>query len=124
MTQAGASVLRPAGRSARLWRALVSLAAVPEGPSDQLDAVSARAENLVVEFDEAYTDFFETSDQLPSESQLLALQAVDTKLASMVRAKDSELWTARAWRENSGWCEVRALAEGAIGEFEWPRTLD
>jgi len=124
MTQASASGLRPAGRSARLWRALVSLAALPEEPSDQLDAVSARAENLVVEFDEAYTDFFEKSDHLPSESQLLALQAVDTKLASMVRAKDSKLWTARAWRENSGWGEVRVLAEGAIGEFEWPRTLD
>jgi hypothetical protein len=124
MTQAGAGGLRPAGRSARLWRALVSLAALPEEPSDRLDGVSARPESLIVEFDEAYTDFFEQSDHLPGESQLLALQAVDTKLASMVRAEDNKLWTARAWRENSGWREVRVLAEGAIGEFEWPRTLD
>jgi hypothetical protein len=89
-----------------------------------LDVVSVTAENVVVDFDEAYTGFFEESDRLPSESQLLALQAVDSKLAAMVRAKDAEIWTTRAWRENSSWHEVRALAESAIGEFEWPHALE
>jgi hypothetical protein len=120
----GADGLRPAGSSARLWRSLVSLAAPPEDGSGGLDAVSVRAENLVVDFDEAYTGFFQESDRLPSESQLLALQAVDTKLAEMVRTKDAEIWTNRAWREHSNWREVRALAECAIGEFEWPHSLE
>ena len=124
MSQLGADGLRPAGSSARLWRSLVLLAAPPEDGSGGLDAVSVRAENLVVDFDEAYTGFFQESDRLPSESQLLALQAVDTKLSEMVRAKDAEIWTNRAWRENSSWREVRALAECAIGEFEWPHALE
>jgi hypothetical protein len=124
MTQLGAGALHPGGRSTRLWRALASLAAPPEDESGELVATSARAENLVVEFDEAYTGFFEGSDHLPSESQLLALQAVDTKLAAMVRAKDAELWTVRGFREDSSWSEVRVLAEAAIGEFSWPRALD
>jgi hypothetical protein len=120
----GAGGLRPGGRSARLWRSLVLLATPPEDGSGGFDAVSVRAENLVVDFDEAYTGFIEESDHLPSESQLLALQAVDTKLAEMVRAKDAEIWTTRAWRENLSWAEVRALAECAIGEFDWPNALE
>lgn len=123
MTQAGASALRPQGCSARLWRVLISLAASPEDEFGKSVATSARAENLVVEFDDAYTNFVEGFDHLPSESQLLALQAVDTKLAAMVRSKDAALWTVQACREDPSWNEVRALAESAIGEFNWPRKL-
>jgi hypothetical protein len=118
------------GRSARLWRVVVSLATPPENASGEGDssrestAISVHAENLAVEFDEAYTDYVDGCDQLPKESQLLALQAVDTKLAAMVRAKDAALWTVQACREDPSWREVRVLAEATIVEFDWPRTLD
>lgn len=117
-------------RSARLWRVVVSLATPPESSSGEGDrakesaTISTHAENLAVEFDEAYTEFVEGFDQLPGESQLLALQAVDTKLAAMVRAKDAALWTVQACREDPSWREVRVLAEATIVEFDWPETLD
>jgi len=116
--------LRPDGRSARLWRALVGLATSPQEESRESNRPSTHSENLVVEFDEAYTEFVEGFDELPSESQLLVLQTVDTKLAAMADAKDAALWTARGYREDSRWTEVRALAGDALDEFGWPRTLD
>ncbi len=57
---------------------------------------------------------------LPSETQMLALQAIDTKLAAMVGAKDVELWTERARREDPLWSEVRTLASRVLDEFDWP----
>ena len=116
--------LRPDGRSERLWRALVALATPPQVESRESDGPSTHSEDLVVEFDEAYTEFVERFDELPSEPQLLALQAVDTKLAAMADAKDASLWTVRGYRQDSRWIEVRALAGAALGEFGWPRTLD
>jgi hypothetical protein len=104
--------------STRLQRALSSLAISPGDKPVASNAFPVHAENLVVEFDEAYTGFVEGMDQLPSESQLLALQAVDTKLAAMVRMKDASLWTADAFCDDPRWNEVRALAEAAIGEYE------
>jgi hypothetical protein len=113
----------PDGSGARLWRILLSLAAPVQFEPEELIATPWSAEKLVVEFDEAYTAFVESFERLPSESQMMALQAVDTKFAAMVRAKDASLWTARAYREDPTWNEVRALAEYAVGEFDWPRTL-
>jgi len=118
--------LQPEGPSARLWRVLVSLATAPREPQDESresTETSTHSESLVVEFDQAYTDFVEGFDQLPSESQLLALQAVDTQLAAMVGAKDALLWTVRACREDSRWIEVRALAEKVVDEFDWPGEI-
>jgi hypothetical protein len=124
MKQGGASALQPDGASARLWRVLVSLASSPEGDSARRISTSAYSENLVVEFDDAYTNFVDGFDDLPSESQLLALQAVDTKLAAMVGAKDSALWTPDAFRQAPSWRAVRVLAETALGELDWPVALD
>ena len=123
MTRVSANALQPEGCSARLWRVLMSLAKPPEDESARSLTLSSGVEILAVEFDEAYTHFVEGFDHLPSESQMLALQAVDTKLAAMIRAEDATLWTARACREDASWSEVRVLAKGAIGEFGWPRTL-
>jgi hypothetical protein len=130
MTQGGRNALEVDGRSARLWRVVVSLATPPENSSGdgnrarESAQISIHAENLAAEFDEAYTEFVDGFDQLPRESQLLALQAVDTKLAAMVRAKDAALWTVQACREDPSWREVRVLAEATIVEFDWPQTLD
>ena len=109
---------RPKGPSARLGQALASLARLPVAAAAAALSFPAHAENLVVEFDEAYTTFVEGMDRLPDESQLLALQAVDTKVAAMVRKKEASLWTATAFRGDPNWAEIRRLAEAAMGECE------
>ena len=124
-------------RSARLMRILTALQAVPEavahqdsgtaseptGTGGRLNSSGHEAHSLVVEFDEAYTAFIDGFVDLPSESQMVALQAVDTKLSAMVDAKDAALWTARARREDPIWIEVRELAAEVIGEFGWPTAV-
>lgn len=123
------SVRQPAsvaatGPAARLQRALRLLAEPPrsgtgaEGPS-RASAAAGRVENLVVEFDEAYTAFIEGCEVLPAESQLEAVQAVDARLSSMVRAADASLWTERSHRESACWLEVRGLAAAAMRAFGW-----
>lgn len=114
------------GPAARLERALSLLAEPPPGGPDAAGAPGAerastagRVENLVVEFDEAYTAFIESCDVLPGESQLEAVQAVDARLSSMVRAADASLWTERAHRESARWSEVRGLAAAAMRAFGW-----
>jgi len=110
---------RPDGRSSRLVEILTLLASIPEsGPSDHSDHSNQYgAQGLVVEFDEAYTCFVEGFEQLPSESQMIALQAVDTKLSAMIGAKDATLWTLRARREDQIWVEARQLVDVAIESF-------
>jgi len=138
----GASGAGPDPRSMRLLRVLTSLATIPEhvkqsssvvprdarntngetnGPASSLEG---EAQNLVVEFDEAYTAYIEGFDRLPSESQMIALQAVDTKLSAMVGAKDAAIWTFRARSEDQIWMEVRELAAAVIGKFSWSAELD
>ncbi len=121
----------PDGREQRLWRALVSLAEEPgiaqgwsparKGEAVRRPVAAGFAENLVFEFDEAYTAFVEGFETLPSESQLISLQAVDTQVSSMVRAKDAELWTEQAWCEAADWQHLRRLARAVLSAFEWPR---
>lgn len=111
----------PTGREARLQRAIAGLAAEPPSAeeSKRRPARPGFAENLVFEFDEAYTAFVEGFETLPSEAQLLALQAVDTHVSAMVRARDAALWTERARREDPPWVEVRALAARVLHVFDW-----
>lgn len=99
---------------------LAKLATRPDQVAGSPETTATRAEKLVVEFDTAYTAFVENIDRLPSESQMLALQAVDTKLAAMVAAKEPALWIPWACREDIRWREVRALAETALDAFDWP----
>jgi hypothetical protein len=133
----------PTGRAARLWRVLVELAVsveeALEAEADRLRGaletgspppppVAARSravvprqiESWVIEFDDAYTHFVEGMDRLPSETQLMALQAVDRQLEGMVRARDAALWTERALCEDARWSEARRLAVCVIQAFEWP----
>lgn len=114
----------PAGREQRLWRAVISLAEEPPSAAEaKRRPVSAGfAENLVFEFDEAYTAFVEGFETLPSESQLVSLQAVDTRVSSMVRARDAALWTEQARREAPDWQDVRRLARAVLSAFDWPRA--
>jgi len=114
--------VKPAARSNRLWRAVLSLAKPVDPPEVAAGrpVVPGFAENLVVEFDDAYTTFVEGFDSLPSEGQMLALQSVGNKLTSMVGAKDPGLWTDQARREDANWIELRSLAMQVLLEFDWP----
>ena len=109
------------GREARLQRAILGLAENPPSAEEakRRPARPGLAENLVFEFDEAYTAYVEGFETLPSEEQLLALQAVDTHVSRMVRAKDAELWTERARREEAPWSQVRELAGHVLRVFGW-----
>ncbi len=118
-------------------RVLMSLATLPErdvrrtaigpnGPTFNDGKADGKADGhaqvLVVEFDDAYTEFVEGFEQLPSESQMLALQAVDTQLSAMVGAKDAALWTARARHEEPAWTALRELVADVIEAFSWPEA--
>ncbi len=120
----------PTGRDARLWRVLLALsrsvgearaasADRPEAPKPR-PLAPGHLERLVVEFDDAYTTFVEGMVALPSEAQLMALQAVDRQLASMVRAQEAELWTRQALREDVRWLDAQRLASCVIEAFAWP----
>lgn len=120
----------PTGRDARLWRVLLELsrsvveAAVSAGDRPAAPKPKPLApghlERLVVEFDDAYTTFVEGMVELPSEAQLMSLQAIDRQLAAMVRAQEAELWTLQALREDVRWHETQRLAYGVIEAFAWP----
>lgn len=113
----------PTGREARLWRVLVELSVqVEEARAAEKPRMllPGRLENIVVEFDDAYTVYVEGMDRLPDEAQLLALQAVDRQLAGMVRAKEAALWTENALREDRRWGEAQRLALAAIRAYAWP----
>lgn len=128
---AGAERSAPTGRDARLWRVLLELSrSVAEAMREAADRPEAskpkplppgHLERLVVEFDDAYTTFVEGMQTLPSEAQLISLQAVDRQLEAMVRAREAELWTKQALCEDVRWAETERLASVAIEAFEWPR---
>lgn len=107
------------GQEARLLRAVSDLAAPPPSAEEakRRPPTPGLAESLVFEFDEAYTAFVEGLVALPSEAQLLALQAIDARVSSMVRAKDAALWTEAARRDDAAWNEVRVLAARALRVF-------
>jgi hypothetical protein len=107
--------------TARLSRVVLALASPPPSSDESRLAkgVPGQTENLVLEFDEAYTAWVEGFTVLPEEAQLIALQRVDRQLAEMVAARDAGLWTEQAHREAGAWHEVRALAGAVVELFEW-----
>lgn len=128
--EGGVGRVAPTGRDARLWRVLLELSrSVGEATAathDRPDAprpkplAAGHLERLVVEFDDAYTVYVEGMVELPSEGQLMSLQAIDRQLAAMVRAQEAELWTQQALREDVRWHEAQRLAVGVIEAFAWP----
>lgn len=122
--------IAPTGREARLWRVLLELSrSVVEARVDTGDRADPKRtkplapgqlERLVVEFDDAYTVFVEGMETLPSEAQLMSLQAVDRQLAAMVRAQEAELWTRQALRDDVRWHEAQQLSARVLEAFAWP----
>lgn len=124
MTRLVVSTSAPTGREERIWRAVARLAESPP-PVDEArrrPATPGLAESLVFEFDEAYTVFVEGFERLPSEAQLIALQAVDSRVSEMVRAREAALWTEGARREDPRWAELRRLAADVLDVFGWPNV--
>ena len=107
-------------REARLCRSVQALAAEPPSAAEakRRPTVAGYGENLVFEFDEAYTAYVDGFEVLPSEAQLLALQAVDREVSAMVRAADTALWTEGARREEPHWRALRAAAADVLRVFE------
>ena len=111
-------IVRPptATRAVRIWRAAVALSKAPATAG----GAEGQAEKLVLEFDEAYTAFVDGFSELPTEGQLLSLQAVDNQVASMVAMKDASVWTESAHRDSESWTELRSRASRVLSEFDWP----
>ena len=109
------------GREERIRSAVLRLAEAPPSAEEakRRPATPGLAENLVFEFDEAYTGFVEGFVALPSEAQLPALQAVDTAVAAMVGAKEAALWTEAARREDPRWIDLRARSQALADAFGW-----
>jgi hypothetical protein len=106
-------------RETLLMRAVQQLAL----PADE--ALAARPlhgsnpEALALEFDDLYTDYIDNLDELPSEAQLVALQALDSALTAMSGPANAELWTPTSVSSHPRWSEVRDLARRAIDHFGW-----
>jgi hypothetical protein len=101
-------------RETLLMRAVQQLAL----PGDE--ALAARPLHaLALEFDDLYTDYIDNLDELPSEAQLVALQALDSALTAMSGPANAELWTATSVNSHPRWSEVRDLARSAIDHFGW-----
>lgn len=133
--RAGEGRVAPTGRDGRLWRVLLELSrSVVEAAATAADRSAespvsgpkpkplapGHLERLVVEFDDAYTTFVEGMVELPSEAQLMSLQAIDRQLSAMVRAQEAGLWTRQALCEDVRWRDAQRLACGVIEAFEWP----
>jgi len=102
-----------------------SLQALAASPSEQLalfpDAV-AKADELVLDFDNCAAVVRERDDAGLSESQLGALAAIDQQLATMSRLAselDADIWSEAALRDDPHWQRTRQLAEEALTAFGW-----
>lgn len=87
-----------------------------EALARKADAVH-RADRLVLDFDETYTEFIENLTELPTDRQLQSLQALDTALSSLATAANAELRTENAVRHHTCWAEIRDLAGRVLLEF-------
>ena len=102
-----------------------SLQALAASPSEQLalfpDAV-AKADELVLDFDNCAAVVRERDDAALSESQLGALAAIDQHLATMSRLAselDADIWSEAALRDDPHWQRTRQLADEALAAFGW-----
>jgi len=102
-----------------------SLQALAASPSEQLalfpDAV-AKADELVLDFDNCAAVVRERDDAGLSESQHGALAAIDQQLATMSRLAselDADIWSEAALRDDPHWQRTRQLAEEALAAFGW-----
>jgi hypothetical protein len=105
---------------ALLRSAVQDLALPPELGLSRKAAGTHRPDELALEFDDVYSAFVSNAAVLPTEEQLLALQALDSALAAMSGPENAPLWTESAVKTHPRWVEVRSLAATVLEVFAWP----
>jgi hypothetical protein len=79
---------------------------------------AAPADELAARFDDLYTDYVGSLTRLPSESQLVALQALDAAIHQLSGVENAGLWKEAAVRGDPRWHELREIARIVLAEFE------
>ena len=74
----------------------------------------ARADQLALDFADAFRLVCDCPQVLLTPSQKRALQELDTRLEVMTGQGDAQLWTARAVQESATWADVRVAAGRAL----------
>ena len=115
----------PPEKESQLRHLKWSLQALAASPSEQLalfpDAV-ARADELVLDFDNCAAAVRGRDDSELSETQLAALAAIDHQLGTMSRLAtelDADMWSEAALRHEAQWAQIRELAASALQAFGW-----
>lgn len=98
--------------------AVIRLLALPAAEALERAGL-ASPDALAIDFDEAYTGYVGTLDELPTERQLAALQELDAQLQTMADPALRSLWTAEAMVREPAWATVRARAHAVLIAFEW-----
>jgi hypothetical protein len=102
--------------------ALLESLRVLAAPADQQLALyrqeMARADQLALDFADAFRLVCDCPQVRLTPSQTRALQELDILLEEMTSQGDAQLWTTHALQESAAWTEVRAAAGRAL------RTLD
>ena len=103
-----------------LNRLLATVKALAQPGADALAGLpkGARPDRLAIDFDEAYTAFVGQLNELPSETQMEALQRLDQQLERMSDPRlAAKLWTAEAMKKENAWESVRAIAAEILASF-------
>lgn len=76
------------------------------------------ADELAARFDEAYTEYIGSLTQIPAESKLIALQALDTAIHELSGVENAALWKEAAVLSDPRWNELREIARIVLVEFD------
>ena len=96
---------------------LVGVAALSGAGELPLAKGGTAGDVLAARFDDVYTDFVDSLQRLPSEAQLVSLQALDSAIHSMSGVENAALWTEAAVQNDPRWQELREIARTVLQEF-------
>lgn len=106
-------------REKALFQAVGNLALPGAEALAKKPAGKHRPDQLALDFDEAYTTYVETLDELPTDAQFQTLQALDSALSAFSDPANREVWTEDAVKQHPSWSEVRAIAQSILAAFDW-----
>ena len=109
-----------ASQRAEKSRLMAAFRALSLSPSADVGDVSLQARQHARDFDEAYTDYIDGLDELPSQAQLQALQSVDSALLAMLDDDSGSLWSAEAIEVDPRWSALRTTAGEILSQFGSP----
>lgn len=99
-------------------RLLMAVEALSRSGELPLSDAGVPADELAARFDDLYTDYVGSLTRLPSESQLGALQALDSAVHELSGVENAPLWKQAAVRGDPRWHEIREIARIVLCEFE------